>query len=477
MTVVPAFCAPARRFVTAYASLFVLIASAGSCRETPSAPQLRANRAVALVVISGDAQVANIGTTLPQPIVAKVVDDVGSPVAGVVVNFRVTEGGGSVFAGSAISGADGIVRERWSLGWVPRSGQVVEARGVSTATGDSIVYQRFTATARVPAGINKVWTGGTDGFGDTHAWQNDYNWYPVGAPVSTDAVLIPGYAPDWPVLEGAGSNLTIGKLVMKDGARLRLGMGEFSISQLVVLGTVDNAGVVSGPGRIAQGTGTLRGVFSHLYIMGTVTMNGDVTIVPTGTQSPDTPDGRLEINDDAAAMLRVGKYSVDISRAGQWQPYACNVVMTNSAGRLTLRGPDNSFYCFDGTFSAGIVTTTQAFGWLPGHVSGTNTVILDSGPQDVVTTSGGGREFQNLRVRGTGRGGSSWSVVGDSLLIKGNLFVDSGTLRLSTGLIRVLGNVTVASGAKIANAGTIHYSGTLTNKGTIEGNALESVAP
>jgi hypothetical protein len=58
----------------------------------------------------------------------------------------VTEGGGSVIAGSAQTNADGEARERWTLG--PTAGeQILEARAVDQSTGDPIVFGRIAATA------------------------------------------------------------------------------------------------------------------------------------------------------------------------------------------------------------------------------------------------------------------------------------------------------------------------------------------
>jgi len=86
-----------------------------------------------LSVVSGDNQSGPPGTELPNPLVALVDDSRGHAVRGQIVNFVVVSGGGSVFAGAAITGADGIVQERWTLG---ASGpQRVEARAIDGATG------------------------------------------------------------------------------------------------------------------------------------------------------------------------------------------------------------------------------------------------------------------------------------------------------------------------------------------------------
>src|SRR5947208_1628862 len=99
---------------------------------------------LSLSVVSGNNQTGPPGTELPAPIVALVEDSRGHAVRGQIVNFVVVSGGGGVFAGAAISGGDGIVQERWTLGF---SGpQQVEARAVDNATGAKITFATFTAT-------------------------------------------------------------------------------------------------------------------------------------------------------------------------------------------------------------------------------------------------------------------------------------------------------------------------------------------
>src|SRR5437667_602512 len=99
---------------------------------------------LSLSVVSGNNQIAPPGTELPNPIVALVQDSRGHVVRGQIVNFVVVSGGGSVFAGAAISGGDGIVQERWTVGF---SGpQQVEARAVDNTTGEKLTFATFTAT-------------------------------------------------------------------------------------------------------------------------------------------------------------------------------------------------------------------------------------------------------------------------------------------------------------------------------------------
>ena len=111
---------------------------------SPSDTRNRAPGALSLSVVSGNNQTAPPGTELPNPLVALVEDSRGHAVKGQIVNFVVVSGGGSVFAGAAISGGDGIVQERWTLGL---SGpQRVEARAIDNATGAKLTFAIFTAT-------------------------------------------------------------------------------------------------------------------------------------------------------------------------------------------------------------------------------------------------------------------------------------------------------------------------------------------
>lgn len=106
---------------------------------------------VQLEIVSGNTQTAPAGTELPSPTVVRVTNSSGQGVAGQIVNFRVTEGGGSVFAGTALTNAQGIAQERWTLGTTPGVTQKLEARAVDAATGEKRVFATFTATAADPA--------------------------------------------------------------------------------------------------------------------------------------------------------------------------------------------------------------------------------------------------------------------------------------------------------------------------------------
>ena len=90
------------------------------------------------------------GRELPKPVDVMVKDSEGKPVPGVMVNFRVSSGGGSVSSDTATSGVNGFAQVNWRLGNEPGA-QGVEA----TATNDEGVPLgnsplQLSATAEPP---------------------------------------------------------------------------------------------------------------------------------------------------------------------------------------------------------------------------------------------------------------------------------------------------------------------------------------
>ena len=95
----------------------VAVALAVACGDQPvenAGPELAA--LARMDVVAGDAQTAEVGSQLANPLVVRVSDALGRPVRNQIVNFRVTAGGGSVFAGASITDAQGRAQEWWTLG-------------------------------------------------------------------------------------------------------------------------------------------------------------------------------------------------------------------------------------------------------------------------------------------------------------------------------------------------------------------------
>jgi hypothetical protein len=122
------------------------------------------NRPASLQIVSGDVQVAVVGTELSAALVVRVLDAAGAPVAGQAINFRVVAGGGTTFAGVGTTNSNGMAQERWTMG-TAAGPQRLEARAVDSATGVAIVYGTFTATAVAgpPVGITVVSGDGQSG--------------------------------------------------------------------------------------------------------------------------------------------------------------------------------------------------------------------------------------------------------------------------------------------------------------------------
>jgi hypothetical protein len=137
----------ARRPLLALCSLLLVAVSCSSPTDAPAPdapPPPLAPVPARLLVVSGDWQEGTVGTELPFPLVAKVVDSVGVPVPNVVVAWEVTSAGGSISPASGSSDSLGTIHTHWTLGAVAAT-HAVEARV------EGIPALSFSATAK--AGI------------------------------------------------------------------------------------------------------------------------------------------------------------------------------------------------------------------------------------------------------------------------------------------------------------------------------------
>jgi hypothetical protein len=139
----PRFYSNARRL--AFASAAILLALACSDNPVETRPTIGS---LSFNIVSGDGQSALANTELADPLVVQVLNDRGRAVRDQIVNFRVVAGGGSVFAGTSLTNADGIAKEWWTLG--ASGAQSVEVRAVNPATGEKQVFATFTATITPP---------------------------------------------------------------------------------------------------------------------------------------------------------------------------------------------------------------------------------------------------------------------------------------------------------------------------------------
>lgn len=123
--------------------LLLAVATVPGCERPPSEPLLRPDD-VRLLVVSGDEQQGAPGEELPEPLVVRAVDAQGRPLPLVVVNFVVTEGGGSAWGGTASTSPQGYAYEYWTLGDQPGENRM-EARLVDPSTGEKLLLHTFVA--------------------------------------------------------------------------------------------------------------------------------------------------------------------------------------------------------------------------------------------------------------------------------------------------------------------------------------------
>lgn len=128
-------------------ALLVLTLGVGACKkESPtSITPGKLGIPAAMLIVSGDSQADTVGEQLPSPLVVQVLDSSGHVVAGQLVNYRVTSGGGSMFAGSGITNDSGITKDYWTLGTSIADSQSVEARAVDPKTGAKLTFAVFRA--------------------------------------------------------------------------------------------------------------------------------------------------------------------------------------------------------------------------------------------------------------------------------------------------------------------------------------------
>ena len=129
-----------RALLPASAALGLAAFLLATCSRDTTAP---AGSSLSFSVVSGDGQQGTVGTALPQPVVIQATDARGKPAKNLLVEFRVTTGGGSAAPASASTNNQGLAQTTWTLGTSTAVAQRLEARAVST----NALLGAFTATA------------------------------------------------------------------------------------------------------------------------------------------------------------------------------------------------------------------------------------------------------------------------------------------------------------------------------------------
>lgn len=99
-----------------------------------------------IAVSSGNNQTAPAGSTLPQPLVARVADAANQGLPGITVAWEVTAGGGTLSALTSVTDTGGLARVQYVLGANAGTNRVQATVQGSTLT------TTFEATATAPGG-------------------------------------------------------------------------------------------------------------------------------------------------------------------------------------------------------------------------------------------------------------------------------------------------------------------------------------
>jgi adhesin/invasin len=173
--------------------LFNATASAGAARG--------------LIIVSGNGQSGPAGGTLPLPLVVRLLDGSGNPIAGGAVSWVIGAGGGSVDPAASTTAPDGTTSAVWTLG--PGLGS-----NTLTAVVSGVGTVQFSATATAAPATTLVLNGGNN---QSAAAQTQ-----LPTPISVKAVDgngngAAGVAVTWAVTAGGGSLSSTTSVTRSDG--------------------------------------------------------------------------------------------------------------------------------------------------------------------------------------------------------------------------------------------------------------------
>lgn len=360
-----------RRYIVAVSSLFIAAACGGD--RASLGPSVSPTPLLSIVPGGGDNQTGAAGTTLPLPLVVKLVG-VSGAVNNRVLNFVVTSGAGTVFATAVetgmpttgpAAGQAGIGQDTWTLG--PAVGpQTVEARLVDPKTGQTLTQATFRATAlagsaailKTVAGYGQVAVAGTPvdvppSVLVTDRMGNPLQNVPVLFQVVSGTGSIDGSNP---VLTGANGIATLG------GWRLGATMGQNSL-------TASSASVV-GSAVTFLATGTAGAPTS---IAATA---GDGQRVAASTGLPVAPSIQVrDVNGNGVAGIAV-TFTV-VTGGGSMDGIASVTTLTNRTGSATtgwIVGPSEGTNTLRATALGltGSPLTFQATAYAPYYVANQN---------------------------------------------------------------------------------------------------------
>ena len=387
-----------------------------------------------LSAVSGDNQTAPAGSALPAPLVAKVTDAFGNPVAGVTISWAPT-GGGTLSAGTTQTGDDGQTSVQFALG--PAAGPQSVTASAEGLAGSPLIFS-LTATAGTASGISIV-----SGDGQTGA---------AGAPLTAALVVkvadgsgnpVSGATVTWTVTAGGGNpNPASGTTDANGQAATTWTLG-------AIPGTNTLAAAVAGVGSISFTATGVSGAPSRLAVL----------TQPSETAQIGTPFGRqpvIQVRDGQGNDVAQGGVSVTAAIAsGAGTLGGTTTRATDAQGRASFT---------DLQINGATGTHTLIFA-AAGFTSVNSTAINITAPAPVATSVGFVQQPTNttagatitpavtVEIRdqfGARMTGATNSV---SLAIGNNPGNPAGTLSGGAAVAAVNG-VATFSGLSIDNAGT-----------------------
>lgn len=352
-----------------------------SCDKSPTAPrQQQAGPPAQLEKVSGDQQQGVVGTRLAAPLVVRITDANGRPVAGQIVNFRVVSGGGTVFAGAASTNADGVAQELWTLGTSTAlaDSQRVEVRAVDNSTGQPLVFAVFRATA------------------------------------------LPGAPATLAVAQGSGQAAPVGH-ALPDSLVARLAdqygnpiAGDTIRWSATQGGTIDRAFSVTDSAGRAAARWTLgtrydsAGVATARFTSGSIALHADFT-------------ASAQLPADARLVVVAGDQQRDTAAARLSDSV---VVRLTTASGQPIAGVPVTWIPGAGGFASPWTSTTNSDGraatsWQLGDVGGSQVLLAKAGEaQASAQATASPRATAINVVRGQGQSGTLGSALADSLVVR-----------------------------------------------------------
>ena len=158
----------------------------------------QAGAATTITKVSGDAQSGTSGQPLSAPLVVRVTDAYGNPVAGASVVFTRVAGTGAITTARATTGADGLASTGYTLGAVTGSESI--RADIAGLTGTAATFS-LTSNAGPPTAITKKTTGDVQ-----HLKLGVSPTAPLVAVVTdSHGNPVPGVTVGWRIVSGSGS--------------------------------------------------------------------------------------------------------------------------------------------------------------------------------------------------------------------------------------------------------------------------------